>query len=477
MENRSKEELGLKERLKRTDVEVVEVAWPEPVITRDLPVVSAETYAARVQSVRQLMEEHGLSHVIVYGDREHFSNTRFLTGYDPRFEESLVIIGRTGKPRLLVGLEGLYYAAIAQGVEVELYNEFSLQGQPREGRPFKEIMTECGIGQGSKLGIVGTKYPETDDFTEAKIVSDVPYYLVDALIRMVGIENIVDVTRWFTDSTTGLKVPLTVDEIARNEMINQIVYAGMCRALSALEPGVSEIEISSKLGYDGSIPLSCHIVVAFAENNDLALNSPTNRKLELGDPLSVAMGVWGANIARTGIAVRDESELPEEISDAVDKVFVPYFDLLLRWYGALRVGVRCGDVYEAVREFMEEPFFQIALNAGHLIREEEWLNAPFNPGSEDILQSGTMIQCDIIVPATKPYPGVHTEDGLVVADAELRAELAEKYPVVWERIQRRRAMMADLGYQLHEDVLPLCDLQGQVTPFMLSPTRVLRLKQ
>jgi hypothetical protein len=88
-----------------------------------------------------------------------------------------------------------------------------------------------------------------------------------------------------------------------------------------------------------------------------------------------------------------------------------------------------------------------------------------------------MIQCDIIVPSIPPYPGVHTEDSLVVADAALRAELAEKYPEVWARIQKRRAMMEGLGYRLHEDVLPLCDLQGQVQPFMLNPTQVLRLKK
>jgi hypothetical protein len=38
-------------------------------------------------------------------------------------------------------------------------------------------------------------------------------------------------------------------------------------------------------------------------------------------------------------------------------------------------------------------------------------------------------------------------------------------------------MMEGLGYRLHEDVLPLCDLQGQVQPFMLNPTQVLRLKK
>ncbi|HHW71723.1 MAG TPA: M24 family metallopeptidase [Firmicutes bacterium] len=467
----------MRERLRPGDVEVVELAWPEPEVTHDLPQIPGETYAQRLASLRALMDREGLSHVLVYGDREHFANTRWLTGYDPRFEESLVIVGLTGRPRLLVGLEGQYYAAIAQGVDVELYDEFSLQGQPSSGRTLPEILADCGLSVGSRVGLAGTKYRQTPAFAKAGLATDVPYYLVAVLAEVVGRENIRDVTRWFTDSSTGLRIPLTVDEIARNEMINQMVYAGMCAALSALNPGVSEAEISGKLGYDGSIPLSCHIVVSFGENVNLALNSPTNRQLRLGDPLSVAMGVWGANIARTGIAVHSAEEFPPEIADALEKVFVPYFDMLLRWYGALHVGANCGDVYEAVREYMEDPFFGIALNAGHLIRDEEWINAPFVPGSKDVLASGTMIQCDIIVPATPPYPGVHTEDGLVVADADLRAELAGKYPAVWERIQKRRAAMEDLGYKLHEDVLPLCDMQGQVTPFMLSPTKVLSLKK
>ena len=38
-------------------------------------------------------------------------------------------------------------------------------------------------------------------------------------------------------------------------------------------------------------------------------------------------------------------------------------------------------------------------------------------------------------------------------------------------------MMESLGYKLHEDVLPMNDMQGQVQPFMLSPTQVLSLKK
>jgi len=468
----------LNKRLGLNDVKMVEIPWSVPAVERALPEVPEHTYLQRVEQVRELMEDNGYTHVIVYGDREHFANTRFLTGYDPRFEESLVIIGLEGKPLLLVGLEGLYYAAIAHGVEVELYREFSLQGQPRHGRSFSEILQSRNITSRSRVAVVGTKYAETDDFSDAKIVSDVPYYLVDALIRTCGIENVSDVTRWFTDSSKGIRIPLTVDEIARFEMINQLVFSGVQNAIEALEPGVTEIDVSSKLGYDGSIPLSCHIVVGFGDNVNFALRSPTNNKLKLGDQLSVALGVWGANIARTGIAIHDSDDLPEEIRDTLERVYVPYFDILHRWYRALKVGVSGKEVYDSVAIYVEDPFFQVQLNAGHLIRDEEWINAPFRPDCEDELVSGTMIQCDIIVPATPPYPGAHTEDSLVLADASLRQELRTRFPEVWARIQKRRETMINvLGYELHEDVLPLCEMQGQVTPFMLNPTQVLSMKK
>ena len=69
-------------------------------VSHAFPVIPAETYATRVASLRARMEEHGLSHVVVYGARNHFANTRWLTGYHPSFEKSLPIVGLSGKPRL-----------------------------------------------------------------------------------------------------------------------------------------------------------------------------------------------------------------------------------------------------------------------------------------------------------------------------------------------------------------------------------------
>ena len=165
-------------------------------------------------------------------------------------------------------------------------------------------------------------------------------------------------SRWFTDTTTGLRIPLTVDEIARNEMINLMVYAGMRNAMAALKPGVTEAEISGKLNYDGRLPLSCHIVVSFGDNVGLALNSPTNNELRLGDPLSVALGVWGANMARTGIAVHSEDEFSRDRRRHGKGIRALFRYAALSMERCMWV-LSAGDVYEVVRDYMEDPFFRL----------------------------------------------------------------------------------------------------------------------
>jgi hypothetical protein len=74
--------------------------------------------------------------LVVYADREHFANLSYLTGYDPQFEESLLILVPGRAPVLLVGNEGLSYAAVVPpGVEVVLYQSFSLVSQDRSASP------------------------------------------------------------------------------------------------------------------------------------------------------------------------------------------------------------------------------------------------------------------------------------------------------------------------------------------------------
>ena len=61
------------------------------------PPPSTSELEARIDKLRASMEERKLTHIVVYGDREHFANLAYLTGFDPRFEESLLIVGKRAR--------------------------------------------------------------------------------------------------------------------------------------------------------------------------------------------------------------------------------------------------------------------------------------------------------------------------------------------------------------------------------------------
>ncbi len=80
-----------------------------------------------------------------------------------------------------------------------------------------------------------------------------------------------------------------------------------------------------------------------------------------------------------------------------------------------------------------------------------------------------------IIPATgTDYFTTNIEDGIALADEELRRAFAAAYPAAWERIEKRRAfMIASLGIELHPDVLPFSNLPAYLPPFLLRPARAM----
>jgi hypothetical protein len=186
----------------------------------------------------------------------------------------------------------------------------------------------------------------------------------------------------------------------------------------------------------------------------------------------MAFGLSGALTARAGFAVEDEGELPNAIRDYVGKLAAPYFACAAEWYETIGIGVAGGEIDALVKRHLGDPFFNVALNPGHLIHLDEWMNTPIYPGSTERLQSGHAVQLDIIPATGSPYFTSNIEDGIALVDACGREQLAEKYPDAWRRIEARRNFMAELlGIRLKPEVLPLSNLQGYLAPFVLSPRR------
>ena len=77
---------------------IIQIGWPDFGQAAYPPPTSSAELEQRVHQLRTRMEERELTHLVIYGDREHFANLAYLTGFDPRFEEAVLIVAPTANP-------------------------------------------------------------------------------------------------------------------------------------------------------------------------------------------------------------------------------------------------------------------------------------------------------------------------------------------------------------------------------------------
>jgi hypothetical protein len=437
-----------------------------------MPEIPPATYAARIARLRDRASARGLDQVIVYADREHSASLSYLTGFDPRFEEALLIFGPDGDPAILVGNECWGMAGAAPlPMRRHRFQDFSLPMQPRDRSfPLASILADEGIGPGTHVGLVGWKTYRHPG------MSDVPAYLTDELRVAVGgsgsVENVTDL---LIDPSEGLRVINEVEQVAAFEWASCHTSQGVRSLLRGIRPGMSEREAVALLGWNGW-PLSCHLMLTAGPRAALGLLSPGDRRIERGDPFTTAFGIWGALTCRAGFVVEDADELPGAIRDYVERLVGPYFAAIAAWYAALHIGQTGGALQAIIDQHLGDPFYGIFLNPGHQIHLDEWVSSPIYRGSTVELRSGMALQVDVIPATGTDYFTTNVEDGVVLADDALRDQLARLFPHLWSRVERRRAFMStSLGIDLHPDVLPLSNLPAVLAPFLLRPDRAMSI--
>jgi hypothetical protein len=437
------------------------------------PVLPPARYPERIDALRRRMGDRGYDRLVVFADREHSASMSFLTGFDPRFEEAILVVGQEdGDPTILVGNECWGTAGAAPlPMRRHLVQDLSLPGQPRDrSRPLAEILADEGLRAGSRVGVGGWK-----TYADRSTI-EIPSFLVDLLRALVGPGGLVEnATDLLIDPADGLRVINDVDQLAVFEWASTRTSGGVRRVLEGIRPGMTEQEAVRLLEWDGT-PLSCHLMLTAGPRASLGLLSPDDRPIERGDRFTVAFGIWGALTCRAGFVAESADELDPAIRDYVDRLVGPYFAAVAEWYGALRVGVEAGVLHEIVARRLGDPFFRIFLNPGHQIHLDEWVNSPVTPGSRIRLASGMAFQVDIIPATGTDYFTTNIEDGIALADYALRESFAATYPEAWGRIQARRAFMAEaLGIELHPDVLPFSDVPAYLPPFLLRPDRAMAM--
>jgi hypothetical protein len=460
---------------------ILEIEWPEFGKAIFPTRASSEELQTRIDRLRAGMEERKLTHLVVYGDREHFANLAFLTGFDPRFEEAVLILGRSGTPLLVVGNECESYVAVSPlfqngKLRRERFQPFSLLNQPREhSRTVTEIFAGEGITTTSLVGCAGWKYFADFEVSDAQHAIELPCFLVDALRMLAGRDRVVNVTDLLMHPGYGLRSFCSPAEIAYFEYTSVEASEGVKRMIFGLREGMTDHEVVA-LGGNCGEPLATHSTFGTGRSAALGLSGPCGEIIQRGNPLSFNLSYWGSNSCRSGWIASSSDDLPKAAADYIPNFAGPYFEALSEWFALLEPGTPGGKIWSLIHNRLPFEKFGIFLNPGHLIHLDEWMSSPIYPDSVVPLHSGMAMQVDVI-PSSAVYQSTRMEDAVVLADEELRTQLQQAFPDCYARCQKRREFMTNvLGIELPEAILPLSNITGIVPPFFLAPNQVLALE-
>jgi len=431
--------------------------------------LSLAEYEDRIRSAQKRMTGDDLDVLVVYADREHFGDLCFLIGTDPRFEEAIYVLGRDGRGTLLLGNENLNEGPARDlGIRVVLYQALSPAGQVRTSPvQLSRILRDAGVEAGTRVGVAGGKTYGPGFVEDPSHAISAPSYLVDTLRAVTGdtgsVTNAEDI---FTSPVDGLRTISSAHQIALFEYGAAVASSSVYTALQQVRVGTAANQLANSL-FDYGIPLTCHSMVNFGAKQ--GLSSPTPNRAELGDAFTIAQGLRGGLTCRAGAVASGEDDLTGRAREIFPALALNYFDVVATWHESISVGTTAGEVFAAVDGVRDHGLFEFSLNPGHLLHLEEWSQSTFAAGDATPLQSGSMVQCDVIPVVAAPNIYVNIEDGITLADAALRDELANDYPELWDRVQQRRAYLHDvIGVELDASVLPMSTIPLWHTPYALD---------
>lgn len=458
---------------------LTQIKLPDFGVPAEMPELAASLYESRLQRLRQRVAQAGLDALVIYADREHAANMAWLTGFDPRFEEALLVLVAGRDPVILTGLENQGMAAAAPlHCAVQLFPPFGLMGQDRSRTlPIDELLAGCGIAHAMKIGVAGWKYYGPLESASPAQWLEIPAFIADTLRVIAGAHQpVVNAGAIFMDPQSGLRACIEIDELARFEFAACHASQAVRRVVLGARPGMSEFEAAQLMAPIG-LPLSCHTMFSSGARAWRGLPSPTSRRIARGDAVTTALGYVGALTCRNGWLVESADELPPAIRDYPQKLVFPYFEAVADWLENVGIGVEGGYLHQRMMARLGDPFFGVTLNPGHLLHLDEWMHSPIAAGSRQKLVSGMALQIDVIPATGGPYFTINMEDGIALLDEKGRAEFADHHPQAWARIVARRQFMAEcLGIRLKPEVMPFSSLASHLAPFWLSPDLAVALR-
>jgi hypothetical protein len=212
--------------------------------------------------------------------------------------------------------------------------------------------------------MLGWKYFSPFETTAPDQWLEVPSFIADAARAIAGPGGrVVNANALLMHSSLGLRAINEVEQIAQFEFSAVAVSEAIKNMVRSLRPGLTELEAVAKMRLNG-LPHACHTMLSTGDRL-VGLDSPSSKVIERGDPLTTAVGYWGALSSRVGWVAESEADLPEEARDYVEKLGAPYFACAAEWYETIGIGVPAANIDAMVRRHLDTPFFKLALNRHH----------------------------------------------------------------------------------------------------------------
>lgn len=449
----------------------------KPVIFNDVAptYLTGKTMNERKEKILENMISEGFDALVIYADKEHGGNFEYLTGFIPRFEEALLVLDSHGACTLILGNENLKMAKVSR-IENQLVHSplFSLPNQPMDNEARLETIFESiGLAGKNKIGVVGWKMFTTTE-SDNSAYFDLPYFIIQALLTSKNQQAVLEnAAHLFISGDKGVRTINNANEIAHYEYGANLSSSCMLKTMDAVGLEVTEAMLGNLLTGDGQTN-TVVTIAATGQRFEYANVYPTHKKVKLGDPLSLTTAFKGGLSSRTGFVIENESQLPENQKDYLDRVAKPYYKAVATWLETIKIGMAGDELYQTIESVFPKTNYHWHLNPGHLVSDEEWMSSPIYAGSNEKLKSGMILQIDII-PSIAGYTGVSAEECVALADEKLQHQLQTEYPELWERIAVRKAYIKDvLNIELSEDIIPLSNTVGYLRPFYLAKDQAFR---